>query len=60
MQFENKSIIVTGAATGIGKATAIAFAKAGASVTIGDVLDAAQARGLVAAAVSACGGFCRR
>ncbi len=43
MQFENKSIIVTGAATGIGKATAIAFAKAGASVTIGDVDDRAKA-----------------
>lgn len=37
MQFKNKSIIVTGASTGIGRAAAVAFARAGASVTIGDV-----------------------
>ncbi|MEP2529951.1 glucose 1-dehydrogenase [Shimia sp.] len=37
MQFKDKSVVVTGASTGIGRAAAIAFAKAGASVTIGDV-----------------------
>jgi NAD(P)-dependent dehydrogenase (short-subunit alcohol dehydrogenase family) len=34
--FENKVVIVTGAASGIGKATAIAFAKEGAKVVVSD------------------------
>lgn len=36
MEFEGKRVLVTGAASGIGRATAIGFAAAGAAVTIGD------------------------
>lgn len=36
MEFEGRNILVTGAASGIGRATAIRFAAAGATVTIGD------------------------
>ncbi|HJO68969.1 MAG TPA: SDR family NAD(P)-dependent oxidoreductase, partial [Rhodospirillales bacterium] len=32
MKFQDKAVLVTGGATGIGKATAIAFADAGARV----------------------------
>lgn len=37
MRFEGKAVLVTGAATGIGRATALAFAREGAAVMIGDV-----------------------
>ncbi|WP_276504695.1 SDR family oxidoreductase [Terrimonas pollutisoli] len=37
--FENKVAIVTGASFGIGKATAIAFAKEGAKVVIADIIE---------------------
>jgi NAD(P)-dependent dehydrogenase (short-subunit alcohol dehydrogenase family) len=37
MIFKDKSVVITGGSTGIGRATALAFAKAGAQVTIGDV-----------------------
>lgn len=37
MRFEGKSVLVTGAASGIGRATAILFANEGARVTIGDI-----------------------
>jgi NAD(P)-dependent dehydrogenase (short-subunit alcohol dehydrogenase family) len=37
MRFENKAVLITGGATGIGRATALAFAREGASVMIGDV-----------------------
>lgn len=42
MRFEGKSILVTGAATGIGRAVAMAFAKEGGKVMIGDYNDAAE------------------
>lgn len=35
--FENKVVIVTGAASGIGKATALAFAREGAKVVVSDI-----------------------
>ena len=37
MRFENKAVLITGAATGIGRATALAFAAEGAGVMIGDI-----------------------
>lgn len=37
MQFQDKVIIITGAATGIGRTTAIEFAKRGANVLVADV-----------------------
>ena len=37
MRFSGKRVLVTGAASGIGKATAIQFASEGAQVTIGDI-----------------------
>jgi len=43
MRFSGKSVLVTGAASGIGRATAILFAAEGAQVTIGDVNDAGLA-----------------
>lgn len=36
-QFQGKTAIVTGASTGIGRATALAFAKAGAQVVVADI-----------------------
>ena len=41
MRFENKVVLVTGGATGIGRATCLAFAREGAAVMIGDLNDAA-------------------
>lgn len=40
MQLEGKKALITGAASGIGRATAIRFAAEGAQVTIGDVNEA--------------------
>jgi NAD(P)-dependent dehydrogenase (short-subunit alcohol dehydrogenase family) len=37
MRFAGKTVLITGAATGIGRATAMAFAAEGANVMIGDV-----------------------
>lgn len=50
MRFEGKKVLVTGAASGIGRATAILFAREGASVTIGDINaeGLAQTAGLMA------------
>jgi len=38
--FKNKTVLITGAASGLGKAMAIGFAKAGASVIVSDINDA--------------------
>ncbi|MBC7493357.1 MAG: SDR family NAD(P)-dependent oxidoreductase, partial [Novosphingobium sp.] len=40
MPFQEKKVLVTGAAGGIGRATAIRFAADGAQVTIGDINEA--------------------
>ncbi|MEN9289318.1 MAG: hypothetical protein RL317_941, partial [Pseudomonadota bacterium] len=37
MRFEGQNVLITGAASGIGRATAILFASEGARVTIADV-----------------------
>lgn len=37
MQFENKSVLITGGAAGIGRATALAFAAQGARVAVADI-----------------------
>jgi NAD(P)-dependent dehydrogenase (short-subunit alcohol dehydrogenase family) len=51
MRFEGKTVLITGAATGIGRATALAFAAEGAAVMIGDVDDrAAETVALIEAA----------
>ena len=43
IDFDGRAVLITGAATGIGRATALAFAAARATVVIGDVDPRAQA-----------------
>lgn len=40
MRFQGKNVLITGAASGIGRATAIRFTSEGANVTIGDINEA--------------------
>lgn len=55
MKLENKVAIVTGSASGIGKAIAILYAKEGAKVVVSDInLEAAQ---VVVAEIESAGGF---
>ena len=46
MRFKNKTVIITGAAGGIGRQTALSFAKEGANVAVSD-LDFSQAKRVV-------------
>jgi len=55
--FTGRVALVTGAATGIGRATALAFAQAGASVVVADIAPEAGAR--TAADITAAGGQAR-
>ena len=41
LKFDGQTAVITGAASGMGKATAIAFADAGANVLLADVATAA-------------------
>jgi NAD(P)-dependent dehydrogenase (short-subunit alcohol dehydrogenase family) len=51
MRFQAKTVLITGGATGIGRATALAFAREGAAVMIGDIDDrAAKTVALIKAA----------
>jgi 2-hydroxycyclohexanecarboxyl-CoA dehydrogenase len=54
MEFKGKTVIITGAASGIGKATAFAAGRAGARVIIGDI---DEAKGAAAAAEGSASGF---
>ena len=49
LDYTGKTVLITGAATGIGRATALAFAEQGANLVIGDLNN--QAEDTVAAAV---------
>jgi NAD(P)-dependent dehydrogenase (short-subunit alcohol dehydrogenase family) len=42
LDFTGKTVLITGAATGIGRATALAFGRQGANVAIGDVDERAR------------------
>lgn len=54
MRFQSKVAFITGGGSGIGKATALAFAREGACVTVFDIN--AEAAGEVAASINATGG----
>lgn len=53
-RFEDKAIIVTGGGSGIGRATALAFAREGARVAVADIVE--QAGRETVAAIEAAGG----
>ena len=55
MRFKNKTVIITGAAGGIGRQTALSFAKEGANVAVSD-LDFDQAK-RVAYEITSAGGI---
>ena len=40
--YRGKAVLITGAASGIGRATALAFSRAGAKIVVGDVSDGAK------------------
>jgi NAD(P)-dependent dehydrogenase (short-subunit alcohol dehydrogenase family) len=48
LDFTGKVVVATGAATGIGRATALAFARQSATVVIGDVDERAAGGGAIA------------
>jgi len=56
-EFAGKVALVTGAATGIGRATALAFARAGAAIVVGDIAEEAGQK--TAAEILAAGGQAR-
>jgi len=56
-QFENQVALVTGGSNGIGRATAVAFAREGAKVIVSDMADAAGEEAV--AAIRAAGGEAR-
>lgn len=57
MRFAGKNVIVTGAASGVGRTIATSFAKEGADVAIIDFADASQTRALVEAEGRKCDVF---
>ena len=42
MNFEGKTALITGAARGIGRATAVGFARNGANVILADIADVSE------------------
>jgi NAD(P)-dependent dehydrogenase (short-subunit alcohol dehydrogenase family) len=54
LNFDGKTAVITGAASGMGKATALGFAKAGANVVLADIADTAGQK--VAKLISTAGG----
>ena len=60
MRLEDKVIIVTGAAGGLGRQYAIRFAKEGAKLTVADIQDTAQTAELCRAEGAGRAGAARR
>lgn len=57
MRFENKNVIITGAAAGVGRTIATSFAKEGADVVVIDFQDASETASLITAAGRRCATF---